>query len=136
MFFVIKDFLRKSKVKYYNIAIYYGMLSESIDKNIFIKAHGGNTAAAFQSLRRMRNLQSFCETNGCDGMPIPLFSGQISKCYEHLSVFLFLNHKSVDFVEVEKEYEIVTFDEKWLKSFASKEEIEKIKSIYSNLLGL
>jgi hypothetical protein len=131
----IKDFLNKSKFKYYNLAIFCGMLSGELDKDIFIKANGGNAPAAFTTLRKLRDFKNYCELNGCDGFPIPLFNGQIAKCFDYLAVFIYLNHPSVDFVEVDKEYEPTNFDEKWLKSFLNLKEVNSIKEIYSSLLS-
>lgn len=131
----IREFIKTNPHTYYNIAIYYGMLTNKLDRSIFIKALGGNEPFAFRELKKLRDFHSFCEKNGTEGFPTPVFTNQIARCHDQLAVLLSLGATENDFIKIDKQYEPKLFDESWLTSLSlTKKELSQVKSIYDSLL--
>lgn len=131
----IREFINKNPYKYYNIAIYYGAIKNILDREIFIKALGGSQPFAFKALKQLRDFSDYCEKNGLEGFPTPIFDNQIARGYDQLSVLLALGATENDFLFIEKQYKPKLFDESWLASFLNKKEIAQVKKIYDSLLS-
>lgn len=132
----IKDFLKSSQYKYYNIAIYYAAIKNILDRKIFIKALGGVEAHAFRELKKLREFSDYCVKNGAEGFPTPIYDNdKIARGHEQLAVLLSLDITTNDFLFIEKQYEPKNFNETWLKSFLNKKESSEVIAIYESLLS-
>jgi hypothetical protein len=133
--FSIRDFLRDSNYKYYNLAIYVGVARGDLNKNILIQSFGGNSPKAFQELKRINSLSAYFKEHTPAGVPIPLYDGIIARCHEELASFILSGAESCEFIEIEKKYEPKIFDEVWLKSFLNDKEVLEVKDYFCLLMS-